>query len=1717
MPISRSPIGNRFLHFILSWLIVSGLLLGSLEAASSYAGFYTGYVYISVSGSVSVPETAAGAAAFTVDGNGAITGSLNGTVDTSGTIAWATNPTGFTTGTISGAVLAAKTSKDGSGVTTTQRIAATNTAGGFGGGATVAQSLVWRRPFPTGANLRAVTFGGGKFVAVGPGGSVATSGDGTHWLAANANTPKELTGVAFGNGIYVAVGVASTVITSPDGLAWTARSTPASPFQNFIGVAFGNGVFVAANLVNEVFTSTDGIAWTKVVNASVGTSWNNLKYVGRQFVLVGQNNALGRISTSANGTTWNAEVKPDTAGAGISDVAFGNGKWIALAANGTKAVTFSNPTASDATVIAANGLGNAIGFVNGLFVSDTRFYSSDGLTWKRDSYPTAQVRAFANANGLLVAAGATLTTTSDGKVWTIQTQVLPLTTVNGVGLNGPVGGRIYDETSYINAQGQFHYLRLGVGGLIDERPTTTSTYTNVVSPTSSTLRDGIVSRNGSIVVGDDGTILRFGTGINAWTNVPSGTSAHLRSVAGPDDFHFVTVGTGGTVLRTGTSGQIWLAANAGTTSDLNRVAYFSGSGFNYYVAVGDSGVIRKSVDGTTWSTLNSGTTQRLVGIGNRTAGTIKLVAVADDSTVLVSDNHGTNWSALTVNAPFPIITADGATAYGVGGFQMAAPDNGTNWSYALPKVGSLLGIGHGNGRYVILGGQYRLYSTDLENWIPATVSYGHNSVVFGNGVLVSVGSGSNTEGRGYVSTSVDGNEWTDRITPTQIPLNAVTYAGSRFVAVGDGGTILSSTDGINWVNRTPARNASPLRGVAYGNGVFAAIGQGSILRYSSDGETWVSSGTSGATLNSVTFANGLFVAVGDNGAIRTSTNGIAWTARTSTPGINSTLQSVRYAGGRFIAVGNLDSSGDGAALVHSTDGTNWTKEVSNIAFALRASVVAAGNYVAVGDNGTVVSAPVQDSDSPLVIGQPLPVVQTVLSGANVILSVTARGAGLQFRWLKDGTPLSNGPGLSGSDTATLSLTDVDVLDPGRYQVSIWNNAGSTLSEAVALQVNGPPIVVVPPSSVTTGKAGSTNFTVVAVGPGPFSYQWRHNGENLVDGGRISGSKSSRLNLSNLAGTDEGSYDVVVSNAFGPSVPSTPAQLTVLRPPTILQPPLPLNLDEGQTISLSVQVDGSPTLAYLWKRNGITLINDSRISGATSATLTLNGARVSDAGSYTVTVTNAFSPPVVSPAVYVSVLGAGAFHPQFTFSGTGTIWDIAPSGDGRFLVAGDGTLTASGRTWSRLAKIDSNGVPTLTFATTNATRIANGTIRTLAVQADGQILAGGSFFQWGGNASYGYAVRLSADGILDTTFQPNPGLIVKKMLALPGGKTLLGRTGLGFATSRVNRYEASGALDGSFSEITNLNRELFGLAQQSDGTIWLSGVFGLKRATAAGSNPIAVTTFAPFPEMFQVYVGPDDRIYYSDNNGQYFGRLNPDGSRDTSFALTIEGHVNDMAFLPGGRAVIVGDFKTVNATTNAYIAIVENNGNLSTGFTSPYTWTAAGSLNSIEMLADGSALVGGTVQLTLPTIQFYLQRVQVAPRTPPEAGLTFAQWRIDNALPSGQDGPGDDPDGDGLSNLAEFALGTPPLKSQARGLPAGRITSEAGEEYPTISYIRRKNLTGATIVVEAFTAIPFGTGVPITQVGSPEDLGDGTERVTVRAQTSLRTLQQYFFRTRVTAP
>jgi hypothetical protein len=106
-----------------------------------------------------------------------------------------------------------------------------------------------------------------------------------------------------------------------------------------------------------------------------------------------------------------------------------------------------------------------------------------------------------------------------------------------------------------------------------------------------------------------------------------------------------------------------------------------------------------------------------------------------------------------------------------------------------------------------------------------------------------------------------------------------------------------------------------------------------------------------------------------------------------------------------------------------------------------------------------------------------PASRTVTVGETVTLTAAADGAPTPtLRWKKGGVALSDGGRVSGSGTASLTLTGVLTADAGSYTLTASNSSGpDAVSNAAVLTVNKAPqtITFAPPTTKTFGDAAFT--------------------------------------------------------------------------------------------------------------------------------------------------------------------------------------------------------------------------------------------------------------------------------------------------------------------------------------------------------------------------------------------------------------------------------------------------------------------------------------------------------------------------------------------------------------------------------------------------------------------------------------------------------------------
>ena len=128
--------------------------------------------------------------------------------------------------------------------------------------------------------------------------------------------------------------------------------------------------------------------------------------------------------------------------------------------------------------------------------------------------------------------------------------------------------------------------------------------------------------------------------------------------------------------------------------------------------------------------------------------------------------------------------------------------------------------------------------------------------------------------------------------------------------------------------------------------------------------------------------------------------------------------------------------------------------------------------------------------------------------------------------------------------------------------------------------------------------------------------------------------------------------------------------------------------------------------------------------------------------------------------------------------------------------------------------------------------ANGTVRVVVVQPDGKILIGGDFTtlspNGGGAVTRNRIARLNPDGTLDTAFDPNANATVYSIAVQADGKILVGGTfnganSIGGQTrNHIARLDATTGLADSFDP--NANGDVRSIALQADGKILVGGDF-----------------------------------------------------------------------------------------------------------------------------------------------------------------------------------------------------------------------------------------------------------------------------------------------------
>ena len=346
--------------------------------------------------------------------------------------------------------------------------------------------------------------------------------------------------------------------------------------------------------------------------------------------------------------------------------------------------------------------------------------------------------------------------------------------------------------------------------------------------------------------------------------------------------------------------EMWTEQTRGTVSDLQGVHYANGT----WVAVGQLKTYGPSG-------------------GTKPAPTFHdVILTSSDGLVWVVRNSRYSNSATTrlYDVYYGDYGGDSGEWIATGdGFLLASSDNGETWAKTnIP--GRLHAIHYANDTWVAVGRQ------ETSNPLQPSADFICTSAV-------SSGSRGPCVNK---SSDITVDPAFDRATPFP-RLHGVHYADSTWVAVGEGGIILTSADdGDTWTAQQSGVYAPdlqspslPLRDVHYADGTWVVVGRagqrGTILT-STDTVTWapIPQGfISTYRLNRVHYADSRWIAVGDydqsrNNGVRgsatdpifVSSDGTTWADSDNDNDVASILADVHYGNGMWVAVGQ-----DGAVFV----------------------------------------------------------------------------------------------------------------------------------------------------------------------------------------------------------------------------------------------------------------------------------------------------------------------------------------------------------------------------------------------------------------------------------------------------------------------------------------------------------------------------------------------------------------------------------------------------------------------------------------------------------------------------------------------------------------------------------------------------------------------------------------------------------------------------------
>lgn len=754
-----------------------------------------------------------------------------------------------------------------------------------------------------------------------------------------------LVDVTYGNGKYVAVGSSSTCLYSDDGINWTRTTN--TPFENvdlntlnsrFLQVAYGNGMFVLfalrlSSYIEEflLLRSLDGIEWHETFTPSIHKShfmvgiiggWGSgfLSYSNDRFILA---TAYGRLLSSVDGIEWTEIICPFGLVADYSDdvqyrycgsTSYMHGRFymhfwqrsysyenrytgfFSIYTNDFISWTSSNFDAESIIYdgkrfLAVGGSGRTSVDLEDLLLKQLSIgYSSDGKTWNISIIPNVdtkgnvcQLSYFDNKYFIVFGNDSRLLYSYDAVNW-VSVQ-LPARAAYG----NVYTHRVNNNDCLVYGPEKGYILRSVRGPMYSKD----GIHWSLLTPSKSAF-------------GIDGSVVAYGNG---------------RFVMVKPPYIFYSI-----------DGMLWNVAN--DIMDLND-PYQRGSscivfGNGIFVAIvysfTDPAYVLYSTDGINWNR----TTLPFSGDCCRLAyGNGCFVTIRDDSDEAAYSTDGITW-----------------------------------YSSKLPTIEFWSTLVYGNGVFVCLSNSgVAVHSTDGIVWLQTRVSSSYgiwDALTYGDDKFVAI-----LDRDRKAAYSYDGVTWyesTFLYSPKDRGCNSLFYVNDRFIALAseplydsEGNylietKIMQSIDGINWEDSGYSYDfPSNLNGIAYGDGVIMLTDEAGVIYFSVDGLRWSSETSHYRHSTNIRYGNGKFINFFAGGSAY-SYDGLHWHV---TENDDSTGIVLAYGGGTFLCSSYMDRYDRVNAYKCTTDGIDWNvislenEAISQMSIYSDLAVYANGKFVVI--------------------------------------------------------------------------------------------------------------------------------------------------------------------------------------------------------------------------------------------------------------------------------------------------------------------------------------------------------------------------------------------------------------------------------------------------------------------------------------------------------------------------------------------------------------------------------------------------------------------------------------------------------------------------------------------------------------------------------------------------------------------------------------------------